>query len=262
MNIDHKAVFVLALAFACPFFFCGCSSDGHGKHEFVVETRIPTPPDFITGPASALFTNSDGFSALVTVDSLATASGKKTPAGRLVGRGGQLLYTAKDSDYTFLWDVAQHSGYVLSGSLQGYAPFSIQTQVTSFTTTSEAAGPASDKVDGHHGHEAQVSVGMSDGTMAKFTSWRASDLAGLPVHILAVTPAPPLEIHLTQARKENINPEIFQPPDGFTRFSSVEAMMLEKGSRSASIRNGGIYSRGNISLPPPEKARSDKSRYE
>jgi hypothetical protein len=261
MKIKRIAVFPSVLAATVALLTCGCSSSEDRKYNAVVETRTPVPPEYLTGPASALFTNSEGFSALVTEDSLATVSGKKIPAGRLVGTGSMLLFAPAKSDYTYIWDVSQHSGYMLSGALQGYAPISSPAQVVSLTTTSEAAGPESDRVNGHPGHEAEVSVAMSDGSVTKFTSWRASDLGGLPVRLSALRPATPLSLQLTDAKLEKISADLFQPPDGFTRFSSVENMMFEKGARGAAVRNGSL-NLGTGTTVPPEKVRSGQSKDE
>ena len=61
-------------------------------------------------------------------------------SGELMGQGGKLLFTPqatgsrgkhmREAKISFIWDVAEGRGYILSEALQGYAPISSRAKFT------------------------------------------------------------------------------------------------------------------------------------
>jgi hypothetical protein len=216
----------------------GCANhQAELQAEYSEEALSPKPPVFLSGPAGALLTNMTGFSAVVTIERPNSGDKAKPVSGHLLGMGSHLIYSADKGDKTFIWDVQSHTGYVMSDMMQGYAPVYLSTGVTGVTTVSEVAGPVSDRVNGHPGHEADLSVALDDGTTASFTVWRASDLQDFPVRIATLKTDPPFVINFSEVRTEKLSPALFAPPDGFTRYDSVEAMTGEMVLRRSKLKN-------------------------
>jgi hypothetical protein len=242
----------LALLLMGALLFAGCNSD---RHNISPEEAIaPRPPDFLIGPAALLLTNGSDYSARLTLER--PDSPRKAPAvaGRILGQGSSLLYAPAKGDKTFIWDVQGHSGYVLSESLQGYAPVSSATAFTNLLITAQIAGPASDRVNGHPGHEAEVTITANDGSTARFSVWRAADLNGLPVRIKTLTASAPFELNLFEVRLESLPPSLFLPPDGFAKYGSPELLNTELLARKSKMRNPSINNNPNDerSLPKPK----------
>ncbi len=224
------SVSVVALALTL-ILVAGCG----GRHERGVSEEMvaPKPPEFLIGPASALLTNATAFSARVTIDSPGSSNQVRALTGQLLGEGSHLMFAPARGDRTYIWDVRERSGYVLSEALQGYAPLSSPLQLTGTTTLAEVAGPASDRVNGHPGHEAEVSVTMEDGSTARFSLWRASDLDGFPVRIKTLGSATPFVLNLADVQRATLSSNLFIPPDAFTRYASPESMATELMVRRA-----------------------------
>jgi len=239
--IDHSSRRFISVALLCAsaFFAGGCSS--RPKYDFSEEIRVPAPPPFLAGPAALLFTNANGFSAVVTMDTPASdAKGKgHVFFGQLLGQGSQLLFAPAKGDKSFIWDVQTHSGYILSEALQGYAPISSALEFTNLVITSEIAGLPSDRVNGYRGHAAMATVTGNDGSTTSFSAWRSGVLHGLPVRIETLKPADPSVINLSAVRSENLAPKFFLPPEGFTAYASGDAMAGELMTRKGKLHFAG-----------------------
>lgn len=217
-------LFCLALLAIC---MAGCSSSRESKFGYREEVVAPRPPAFLVGPASALLTNGAAFSARVSIDSPTNTSKTHELTGQLLGEGSHLIFLPARADRSFIWDVRERSGYVLSEALQGYAPFSSQVPVGRVTTMAETAGPASERVNGHPGHEVEVAVAMEDGTTSRFSIWRASDINDFPVRIKTLGVEKPFVLNVLDVRRVTLSSNLFLPPDGFTKYSSPDAMAGE-----------------------------------
>jgi hypothetical protein len=204
----------------------------------------PRPPSFLTSPASLLLTNSTGFSARVEVQAQSSLDVDRTSSGQLLGRGTKLLYAPESDEtidshrrpggYSFIWDVAESRGYVLSETLQGYAPVSADLRVTNVAV--EIGLAAAQRFSGHPCEPANATVRMSNGSTAGFGLLRAIDLSGLPVRIESTTNANVFTLNLSKVRLEQPSAEIFLPPDGFTKYATPEAMADELAVRQSNLR--------------------------
>jgi hypothetical protein len=229
------AVMLLVLNALC---FVGCNSDRHNISP--EEAVIPKPPAFLIGPAGVLLTNVSGYVATLSFQQLDPADKSPILSGHILAQGSHLLFAPVKGDKTYIWDVQQHSGYVLSESLQGYAPISSMTQISSILTTSATAGPASDKVNGLGGHTAEISIALNDGSTARFSVWRAADFDDLPVRIKTLTASAPFELNLSEVRHTTFSTNVFLPPDGFARYASPELLNTELLARKSKLRSPGI----------------------
>lgn len=187
-------------------------------------------PGFLTSPAMALMTNTDGFTARVEVQT-PSSLGTKTQTGRIFGRGSRLLFLPdyRQSAFSkqraaektsFVWDVAESKGYVFNEALQGYAPYSISARVTSLKVTDVES--VFNEFDGHRCRRGEASIGISEGPEALFTIWRATDLKALPLQIKAANGQ--CVINFSKISFERIGASLFNPPDGFTKHASPEMM--------------------------------------
>lgn len=223
----------------------GCS--GHhgtagGKGGF---TRVvtPQPPGFLTGPLSLLLTNWAGFSARVEVQAQSSLDSDRNSSGQLLGRGTKLLYAPEAGEipdghrqpggYSFIWDLAENRGYVLSEALQAYAPVSSDLRVTNLAI--QAANIATQRFSGHPCDSATATARTADGTAAEFELLRAMDLNGFPVRIQAVTRANPITLNFSKVRLEPPPAEVFSPPDGFTKYPTPESMADEIAARQQNL---------------------------
>jgi hypothetical protein len=227
------------------FLFLGCSSE----HKAVMRSgygRVvtPMPPAFLTSAAALLFTNTAGFSARVELQTESSLGTRKIYTGELLGRGGMLLYAPDDEEitekkqkpgnYSFVWNVAEHRGFVLSEALQGYAPVISALQLTNFQIL-KGNSPA-ERVAGHL-CESYRAVGVSsEGTGTAFDFYRAVDLKGLPLRITSVTNTPEFALTLSKVRLESPAANVFLPPEEFTKYISPEAMADELAAREHNLR--------------------------
>ncbi len=233
INTSEAVLLLLLSALLCD----GCASHRHREYEFAEEALAAKLPDFLVGPASALLTNGNSFSARLTVDQPGFSNKVTAISGQLLVMGSHILFAPKTGDRAFIWDAHERTGFVLSDALQGYAPISSPIHVTNVLITAEIAGSAETQANGHPGHEAEVAVASDDGSTATFTIWRATDLGGFPVRIKAMNIVPPFTLNLAEVRSENLSPKLFLPPEGFTKYGSLEAMASELYSRKSKLRN-------------------------
>ena len=232
-------------AIAAGFLFLGCSSDhqtmmrsGYGR------VVTPLPAAFLTSPAALLFTNTEGFSARVELQTESSLGGRKIYSGELLGRGGMLLYAPDDEEitekkqqpgnYSFVWNVAEHRGFVLSEALQGYAPVISALQITNFQIL-RGNSPA-ERIGGHPCESFRALSVSSEGTATAFDFYRTVDLKGLPLRITSITNTPAFTLTLSKVRLESPAVNVFLPPEEFTKYNSPEAMADELAARQHNLR--------------------------
>jgi hypothetical protein len=230
---------------ATIFLFFGCSSEhrtmmrsGYGR------VVTPLPPALLTSAAAFLFTNNDGFSARVEFQTESSLGTPKIYSGELLGRGGMLLYAPDGEDmtekkqqpgnYSFVWNVADHRGFVLSEALQGYAPVTSALQITNFQVI-PGSSPA-ERIAGHPSESARALAVSAEGNGTAFDFYRAIDLKGVPLRITSITNTPAFTLTLSKVRLEAPPANIFLPPDGFTRYNNPEAMADELAAREHNLR--------------------------
>ncbi len=223
----------MALLFASAILFAGCLGRKHviSNYEFTRETQGAKMPLFLGGPAAALLTNENGFSARLTIEQTEGSNKVTSVSGLLLVRGTRIVFAPKNSDRTFIRDVQERTGFILSEALQGYAPIASGIHITRDFVTSEMAGPTGEQVNGHPGHEAEVAVTTDDGATANFGVWRASDLNGFPIRIRTLKSPTPFTLSLAEIRSEDLGPKLFQPPEGFTKYPTSDAMVGELFAR-------------------------------
>ncbi len=210
----------------------GCASKAPKE---VFRAGDEVPPDFISGPAAMLLTNLDGFSATATFSAPSSGGLPYTVSGDLLEREGRLIYQPASRVKTknvllhggmiFIWDEATHAGYVLSDSLQAYARISSSVQGTNVVWNAD--GAVQEEANGHPCRRVQASVECDDGSSARFTVWQAEDEKRLPVRIRAISGSREFTLDFSNIRLELPKPELFVPPDGFTKYVTSVAMMNE-----------------------------------
>jgi len=237
---------------------CSHSGDPDAREKAYTSGVTPHAPAFFTGPASVLLTNAGGFSAWVTVETESLNERERNFSGHLLGRGSKLVF-APDTDqaaskhqriggFSFLWDVGENRGYVLSEALQAYAPVSSSLRVTNVALALLQTAPQ--KVSGHVCESMRATLDKTDGTAATFEVLKAADLNGFPVRITSETNSPRLTLTFSKIRLEVPAPDVFVPPDGFNKYTSAEAMIDELAARQRNLRrksNGSLEPYGGYS---------------
>jgi hypothetical protein len=211
----------------------------------------PMPPLFLCGPMALLLTNTEGFRAQVVLANDAAPEAAPLAAGELLGRSGKLLFApaaskavakrARAEDSAFIWDVVENRGWVLNDPLQGYAPVSSRVYYTNVAPGAISGNAAPERIAGHRCRQAEATVRASDGTATAFRVWRAEDLNGLPLRIAGAANGAPVMLTFSAIRQEQLPDEVFQPPNGFTRYESPEAMMTELALRKVNLGRKSTY---------------------
>jgi len=202
----------------------------------------PRPPVLLTGPAAFLVTNASGFSARVAASG--TMAGELNEPGELLGLGTRLLFApASDKPldkhspaggFSFVWDVAEGSGFLMSEALQGYAPISSSARLTNMVSS-----PIEGSVqifEGHPCRKEQVTLRMTDGRGAIVEVLKAADLGEFPLQITSTVRGSPLTITFSKVRLEPPPASLFSPPNSFTKYSSAEAMVDELALRQRNLK--------------------------
>jgi hypothetical protein len=171
--------------------------------------------------------------------------GMKPSSGQLVGQGTRLLFLpdpdktkakgAREAGISFIWDTVQQEGYVLSDVLQAYAPVSSSSLRFTNVVAGEKRGQP-ERMDGYLCTEQTLTVFASDGTASIFEARQALDLKGLPLRIVSPPTSAAFTLSVTQVRLALQPDELFQPPAGFTKYASVEAMMTELALRQQNLK--------------------------
>ena len=252
MKATVGAVRVLGCSIATPvwlwllmlaFILSGCAHGlrGHEPGTSAAGAFAPVPPAFLTGPAAMLLTQADGYSAHVIMSTGAPLPAGQSAAGELRERAGKLVFAPARGQgksfrggFSFIWDVAQGRGYVLSEALQSYAP--VTANVTPTNLVNLAVSTMAELIDAHPCQQEQATVAMSDGSSAGFRVWRAADLKRFPMRISSAASTTPFTLNFSRIRLESPPAELFAPPDGFTRYESAEAMMTELVVRQHNLK--------------------------
>ena len=253
-RIHHTAVLKIVLATAL---LAGCASEKR-KEAALAHMGDETPPDFLTGPASAVLTGFDGFSADVVATS-PSSPGAPTAAGQVIERQGRLIFqpmsTAKvkkgrivRGGMFFIWDSVGQRGYVVSEALQGYAPMTAWCQITNVAPESKEA--VSEEVNGHPCHRLEKRVALSDGSTARLTEWSADDLNRFPVRVRTERGGRQETVDFSEVRLDVPAPELFVPPGGFTQYASAAALISELIIRESSFKTGATGATGATNATP------------
>jgi|ERR1051326_8712070 hypothetical protein len=257
MNSVSRLCFVFALATLAS----GCA---HRSKEAEAASRIELarPPAFLTGPAALLLTNTSGFIGSIQVESypIATASSSGGAAnerltGELLARGSKFFFVPEQTSrrkragsggISFIWDAAESKGFVLSEALQGYAPISSARRYTNIVTRSQD-NFAAEKIAGHVCQRVIVLAQAADGANSSLDVWRALELQEFPLRIVS-TNFTAFDLRFSKIDLQSPAADLFSPPNGFTSYQSLEAMMNELAARQHDIRRTGLGPPG----PPPE----------
>ncbi len=219
----------------------GCSSSDDKIMRVSERYGSPTVPKFMTGPASLLLTNVDGFSAELVMQTPVSADKSDVVSGELLGRGGKLLFAPsankskgkknRSGGFLYIWDVASNTGYVLSEALQGYAP--VPSGARFGGVSASPARPSAERVDGHPCEVGDVLVGLSNGSSQSFHVWQATDLKGFPARVASAADAANPAFTISFSKIELLAPSksLFEPPEDFTKYESMDQMMTEIVSR-------------------------------
>jgi hypothetical protein len=222
---------------------------------------MPTPmtPLFLNGPMALLLTNADGFRARLVFESGTISPANPPVAGELMVQGGKLFFAPehrkvakkqpRPEDSAFVWNVSENRGYILNEPLQAYAPISSNRQFTNVTTTADRNSAPPEKLAGFACQVTEATVTASDGVATVFRVWRAPDLKGLPLRILCPSGGVPLTLSLSKVHFEAFPGDVFQPPEGFTRYESAEAIMTEMALRKVNLSRKQIYQSQDLDEP-------------
>ncbi len=236
-------------AIIVPILFAGCAHSSGAEaryHVMIRNLRPPQLPGFLSGPMVVCLTNEHGFGGHVTIETLSFSNRLELVAGELVGRNGKFVFVpeakaqakkrAPEDLHGFIWDSTANKGLILNEALQGYAPVSSEEHFTNILVkTAKDYFPAV-TVDGHRCRQEEATVYSSHGSEAHFHIWRAEDLNGFPIRITTSTNATSVILIFTRVRLETPPLKLFQPPDGFAKYDSGEAMLNELLERQANTR--------------------------
>jgi hypothetical protein len=250
------------LALMCGVLGCSHSGDLDLREPGFVRVFAPQFPEFLRAPMGLLLTNSDGFSAQADLQNSTTLLPEpEKKSGHLLSRGSKLLFAPQgvESDekpenaggFMFIWDVTAGTGFMVSEALQGYAPVSIEMRVTN--VTAQPRPGATQRVAGHSCVVSDVTMQLNDGTAVPFEVARATDLNNLAVQLSskATTNSNLRIVTLSKLRLQAPASDLFAPPEGFTRYSSPEAMADEIAARKRNLRRGNRGALEPVATPPP-----------
>lgn len=220
---------VLALLLA------GCAHAPQAEKSEFIRVYTPQVPVFLTGPMGVLLTNNGGFSARATVRGDSAFAASELVEGELLGRGSKLLFAPRETGqegkqlrvggFSYIWDVASGTGFVLSDALQGYAPVASSLRATNLVLG--ATG----------GAWREATAFLNDGAQAIFRIWPSGSRRPFPsrIELLGV---PPLALSFSKVKLEAPPADLFAPPDGFTGYRSAEALANEIAARQYNLRRG------------------------
>jgi len=242
----------------------GCSSS---KIDAQRDNAALEVPDFLSSPALALATNTEGFTARVEIQS-PSSLGIKRQTGRIFGLGGHIMFVpdfptglfhreAAAEKTCFVWDATRNSGYVLNEALQAYAPYLVTSRATNIVVTDAESVFA--EIDGHRCLRGEAVIGMSEGPEATFTVWRAKDLKGFPMRIKAGTGQ--YTVTFSRVIFERVGASLFMPPDGFTRQDSPSAMLSILMERQLAAKKKSYEPDENAMENAPDASRAHANRY-
>ena len=254
---------VLSIAGASVAAFVGgCAHSAAEREPDLFRTAVfaPLPPAFIGGPVAMLFTNYAGFTA--RVHATGSVPGETGPlSGQIFARGSRLLFapdpkTADDEKprrgevdpgFSFLWDVSENKGWLLSEALQAYAPVSSQLR---YSAVEFPAGETSGSAPG------ELKATLAGGTVYSAIVSRGPD--NFPARITAGTNETAMTVALSRVRMQVPPMELFVVPKAFTAYSSAEALVDELAMRQRGLNRKGELE--GVPLAPPPLP-NDTPRY-
>ncbi len=242
LTIDMKKLIRAALLALAAVAVGGCAS----KTKMTYHAGDEAPPDFLAGPVEVLLTNLDGYSASLTASMPPRVGERRLVSGDLLEREGRLIFqpwsavkgkrARSEGGMFFIWHGDRNSGFVLSDPLQAYAPIASGVHVTNIVWNSSAA--VEEAAGGHPCRRVEALVESSDGTSGRYLVWQAEDAKRFPVRIASADGGRRVSLDFSNVRLELPAPELFYPPDGFTRYESPTALMNELIVRQSAYNRG------------------------
>jgi hypothetical protein len=201
---------------------------------------------FLNGAMAVLLTNANGFRAHVLLEGPPAPPRTDIFSGELMSRDGKLFFApepgapsekhSRAEDFSYIWNVEENRGFLLSGPLQGYAPISSSTSITNVAVVAGGDNQAPEKIGGYPCAKSEVKVVSSDGTETPLQVWRARDFKGIAVRVVRTVEGKPFTLTLSKIRLEAPPSDVFAPPTDFTRYSSAEGMMTELVARQQNVK--------------------------
>lgn len=219
----------------------GCSRSHRWEVEPVRSAAFaPQPPPFLWGPMAGFLTNSGDFHARVAVSGW--PSGAVSPLmGSLFGRGSMLFFAldpkseelekekSKEAEpgFSYLWNVTEDRGFLLSEALQGFAP------VASPRTKAGVVlgNPGEKSADGRQ----ELMVLLRDGSTNQLRIWHDRTLNDFPNRFILGQKQDAVTVTFSKIRLQNVPRELFDLPAGFSRFASAEALVDELSMRQRQL---------------------------
>ncbi len=221
------------LLLAAAVFLSGCAHNLDLEKSGFVRVFTPQVPVLLSGPAAVLLTNTGGFSARVALQERSGLPGQVPAEGELLGLGSKLVFAPRESGrpdknpeaggFSYIWDVALGSGFILSEALQGYAPVSSTLRATNKVVS--GASPLN------------VTVFLNDGAKEVFRVWPNGERREFPSRIESSS-APVFTATVSKVRFQAPAADLFAPPPGFTKYPTPEALADEIAARRQNFRRG------------------------
>ncbi len=254
---ETRSAFLWFMALAMAAMGCTHSPKHDRADQGEGKDFVPKVPAFLNGPIAVLLTNTVGFQGhLVMVTHLLSNTTEEVTTGEMVGRGTKLLFVPKETisankkrntgGISFLWDVADNSGFLLSESLQGYAPMGAPARFTNILHKQPFSVSAAEKIEGHLCQPKEIMVSSAAGSTTDFQFWEAPELGGFPLRIVSADNPTLLTLRFSDLRMQQQPIDAFLPPGGFTKYESAEDLMKELMLRQrGTLRRGGEWTGSN-----------------
>ena len=238
---------------------CGCAHS-RPSEDLASMFYVPEVPAFLSGPMAVLLTKSGGgYSARVTLTSGSgtVSSHSEVVTGQLLGRDDQLLFAPDPGSLdkrlravglSYIWNVKDNRGYVLSESLQGWAPIGFNVQYTNVVASRTDAVP--ERLEGQLCIQEQARVASTEAAVNRLEVWRAPELHGLPLRIASGPGTAAQSLTLSHVRLAAPAAELFVPPDSFTHYQSADVMMSELVLRQHNLKKHPAEGWDEKQLPP------------
>jgi len=213
----------------------GCAH--HSEFSGTEQRALATPPAFLTGPMALLLTNANSYNAQIIFETRTAWGSTQAVRGEFTSAGSKLAFqpelpkaSRKNSQGTmvFVWDTGQGSGYALNDALQGYAPYSGNTQFTNVVANKQ--NPLTERIAGHECLREMAMAFGNDGSTSLLRVWRAADLHGFPMRVSAGSNATASVLTITKIQFGR-PAEFLMSQEGFTKYESPDAMVTELVAR-------------------------------
>lgn len=120
--------------------------------------------------------------------------------------------------------------YLIYPGLQSYAeqPLPAKEAVTDISKVkAETTELGKETIDGHPCVKNKLVVTDTDGAKHEVTVWNATDLKNFPVRIDMTEGGQPATLKFKDVKFAKSDAALFAPPAGFTRYESVQTMMMQ-----------------------------------